>query len=100
VRTGTTAAKLDGRVPARVIAARARRLREIAARKKVAFAARFDGASAEVVVETTRERATGELRGYTRNYLRARLDGPDAWMGRRLSVRLSVSPAGEVTAAA
>jgi threonylcarbamoyladenosine tRNA methylthiotransferase MtaB len=100
VRTGTTAAKLDGRVPATVIAARARRLRALAARKKAAFAARFDGASAEVVVETTRERATGALRGYTRNYLRARLDGPDAWMGRRLSVRLSVSPAGEVTAAA
>ena len=46
-----------------------------ATRKRVAFARRFDGAAAEVLVETTRDPRTGALRGYTRNYLRAHLRG-------------------------
>jgi len=90
VRTGTTAAKLDGHNPPAAIAGRARRLRALAERKRSAFAQRFDGAAAEVLVETSREPRSGALRGYTRNYLRVRLDGPDAWMGRRVPVRLRV----------
>ncbi len=100
VRTGTTAAKLDGRVAPAVVAARARRLRALAERKRAAFAARFDGTAAEVLVETTRDRASGALRGYTRNYLRARLDGPDAWCGRRVRATLAVDGRGTVTAVA
>src|SRR5439155_26549160 len=99
VRSGTTAAKLDGRNPPAAIAARARRLRAAGERKRAAFARRFDGAEAEVLVETTRDPASGALRGYTRNYLRARLNGPDAWRGRRLRARLAVGRAGQVTAA-
>src|SRR5262245_42028130 len=68
VRSGTTAAKLDGHNSAAVIAERARRLRALGERKRHAFAARFDGAAAEVLVETTRDPRTGALRGYTRNY--------------------------------
>ena len=98
VRTGTTAAKLDRRNPPGVIAARARRLRAVGERKRAAFASRFDGAEAEVLVETMRDPRTGELRGYTRNYLRARLVGPDSWQGRRLRTRLSVACGGEVRA--
>jgi len=96
VRSGTTAAKLDGQVPAPVIAARARRLRALFDRKRAEFARRFDGATAEVLVETTREPLSGLLRGYTRNYLRVRLEGPDAWMGRRVQVRLAVDAGGRV----
>jgi len=99
VRSGTTAAKLEGRNPPAAIAARARRLRGAGERKRAAFARRFDGAEAEVLVETTRDPASGALRGYTRNYLRARLAGPDAWRGRRLRARLAVGRAGQVTAA-
>jgi threonylcarbamoyladenosine tRNA methylthiotransferase MtaB len=100
IRSGTTAAKLDGHVPAAVVAERASRLRAAGERKHRAFARRFDGAPAEVLVESTRDPATGALRGYTRNYLRARLDGPDAWRGRRLPVRLRVGPGAHVHAAA
>ena len=99
VRSGTTAAKLEGRNPPATIVARARRLRALGERKRAAFARRFDGAEAEVLVETTRDPASGHLRGYTRNYLRARLAGPDAWRGQRLRARLAVGRAGEVTAA-
>jgi threonylcarbamoyladenosine tRNA methylthiotransferase MtaB len=98
VRSGTTAAKLDGQQPPAVIAARARLLRAACDRKHGAFARRFDGAAAEVLIETTRDPQSGALRGYTRNYLRARLDGPDAWMGRIVPVRLRVGAGGRVEA--
>jgi threonylcarbamoyladenosine tRNA methylthiotransferase MtaB len=100
VRTGTTAAKLDRRVAPPVLAARARRLRAFSDARRAAYARGFDGTAAEVLVETTRDPQTGELRGYTRNYLRARLDGPDAWAGRRVAVRLAVTAGGRVRAAA
>src|SRR5262245_49943503 len=98
VRTGTTAAKLDGRNPPAVIADRARRLRALGERKRAEFARRFDGNDSEILVETTRDPGTGDLRGYTPNYLRARLSGPDAWRGRRLRARLAVGSGGQVHA--
>ena len=100
VRSGTTAAKLDGHSPPAVVTQRARRLRALGERKRQAFARRFDDARAEVLVESTRETQDGALRGYTRNYLRARLDGPDTWRGRRLPVRLRVGQGGRVHAVA
>ena len=98
VRSGTTAAKLDGQQPGPTIAARARLLRAACERKRAAFARAFDGAAADVLVETTRDPQTGELRGYTRNYLRARLQGPDAWMGRVVPVRLRVGASARMEA--
>jgi threonylcarbamoyladenosine tRNA methylthiotransferase MtaB len=92
VRQGTTAAKLDGRIARATIAERARRLRAACDGKRAAFAQRFDGAAAQVLVETSRDPQSGELRGYTRNYLRVRFDGPDAWMGAEMPVRLRVAP--------
>lgn len=99
VRTGTTAAKLDGHLPPKVIAARARQLRQLGDAKKLAFAQRFDDTRAEVLVEG-RDPQSGLLRGYTRNYLRAQLDGPDAWIGRRVPVQLAVTADGRVGASA
>jgi len=98
VRTGTTAAKLDGHVAPAAIRDRAARLRTLTTRKRNAFAARFTGRDGEVLVENTRDPQTGGLRGYTRNYLRAHLDGPDALMGRRIPARLAVQSGGRVDA--
>ena len=95
-----SAAKLDGRVLPPTIAARARRLRALGDRKHAEFARRFDGAAAELLVESTRDRETGALRGYTRNYLRATLAGPDTLIGRRVRVRLAVDPDAAVRATA
>src|SRR6185503_15413820 len=100
VRSGTTAAKLDGQVAATTIRDRAARLRTLTTRKRNAFAARFAGCHGEVLVENSRDPQTGGLRGYTRNYLRAHLDGPDALMGRRIPARLDVGPGGRVDATA
>jgi threonylcarbamoyladenosine tRNA methylthiotransferase MtaB len=96
VRRGTTAAKLGGRNPREVVLARGERLRAVAAAKRIAFARRFDGAAAEVLIEARREPASGALRGYTRNYLRVTVDGPDGWAGRRVPVVLAVGADGAV----
>ena len=96
VRSGTTAAKLDGKIAPDVIRARAARLRAVCGEKRVAFARRFDAVPAEVLVETTRDPQTGALRGYTRNYLRAALEGADTLRGRRVPVRLAVGAGGQV----
>ena len=53
VRQGTTAAKFDGRNPRATVTDRARRCAEVCDRKRAAFAQRFDGTVAEVLVETT-----------------------------------------------
>ena len=98
VRSGTTAAKLDGKVAPAVIRTRAERLRRLFAAKRVAFARRFEGRTAEVLVENTRDPQSGLLRGYTRNYLRAHLAGDDATMGRRMPVRLAIGHGGRVDA--
>ena len=100
VRTGTTAAKLDGRVLPAAVTERAHRLRALGDRKRAAFARRFDGVESEVLVETTRDPQTDDLRGYTPNYLRARLAGPDGWRGRRVRARLAVRAGGQVHATA
>jgi len=98
VRSGTTAAKLDRHLAPGTIATRARRLRGACERKRTEFAQRFHGTDAEVLVETTRDPQSGALRGYTRNYLRARLEGPDAWMGQTVPVRLRVGSGARVEA--
>jgi threonylcarbamoyladenosine tRNA methylthiotransferase MtaB len=98
VRSGTTAAKLPQQVAPATIRRRARLLREVTTRKGVAHRRRFDGTRAEVLVESRREPASGCLRGYTRNYLRASLDGGDRLMGLRVMTTLRVGVDGAVWA--
>jgi threonylcarbamoyladenosine tRNA methylthiotransferase MtaB len=98
VRSGTTAAKLPDQVSRATIRRRARCLREVTSRKAVAHRRRFDGTRAEVLVEATRDPGSGCLRGYTRNYLRARLEGPDGLKGRPVAAALRVGTDGDVRA--
>jgi threonylcarbamoyladenosine tRNA methylthiotransferase MtaB len=86
-RSGTTAAKIGGHLPPQTIAARARALRRLGAAKRRAFAERCVGAELDVLVETTRDRETGRLVGYSRNYARVLLDGPDALGNTEVRVR-------------
>ena len=88
VRNGTTAAKFSGKVPQPVIEERARLVRHLGARKKAAFARNFVGHSLPVLFEQTRDKNTGNLRGYSRNYLRVLAPGEDAHMNREAPVRI------------
>ena len=86
-RSGTTAAKATDQRPDAVIRARAEALRQLGAAKRRAFAAAHVGAALEVLVERRRDRASGRLTGYSRNYLRTLLDGPDGLVNRIVRVR-------------
>jgi len=86
-RRGTTAAKASDHLSAETITARAQALRRLGAAKRRAFAARFVGAELDVLVEGTRDRASGQLAGYSRNYVRVLFDGPDALANIEVRVR-------------
>ena len=75
--------------PSPTITRRARQVRQLGARKKAAFAARFVGHTLPVLFEHSRDKTTGLLKGYSRNYLRVLAVGDDACMNRELPVRLS-----------
>jgi len=89
VRNGTTAAKFADKVSQPVIEERARQVRKLGARKKAAFSRNFLGESLPVLFEQTRDKKTGQLKGYSRNYLRVLAPGEDAFMNREVPVSIT-----------
>jgi threonylcarbamoyladenosine tRNA methylthiotransferase MtaB len=106
VRSGTTAAKFGSRVPADEIKRRAARLRELGESRRREFVRRFVGTKLRVLIEETREPETQQLRGYSRNYIKVLVSGPDqlknneidveatAWDGMALAGRIVQPSAG------
>ncbi|HEY2990061.1 MAG TPA: tRNA (N(6)-L-threonylcarbamoyladenosine(37)-C(2))-methylthiotransferase MtaB [Candidatus Binatia bacterium] len=74
VRSTTVAASMPDHVPAPVKKERAKKLRELGARKKREFYRRFLGRRVSVLVEGALNAARG-LRGYSKNYLPVSLRG-------------------------
>ena len=85
VRRGTVAAGLSGQVSPEVRKDRARRLRDLGARKRRAFHRGFIGSQVSVLVE--REEA-GICRGYSKNYLPVRFPGSPDLVNREVDVTL------------
>ncbi|MGI5867964.1 MAG: MiaB/RimO family radical SAM methylthiotransferase [Kiritimatiellia bacterium] len=86
-RPGTPAATMDGAVPVPVRRERARRLLAIGAEKRRLFAETFVGAEAEVLVERVDDDGVG--RGWTSEYVEARIDGlAPSHIGRLLAIRV------------
>jgi threonylcarbamoyladenosine tRNA methylthiotransferase MtaB len=95
-RRGTVAARLPGQVRATEISGRSRLLRQLGEAKRAAFAERWVGHALQVLLETTRDRETGCLAGYSRNYLRVLVSGPDEWMNTEVNVRVLTRRAGRL----
>jgi threonylcarbamoyladenosine tRNA methylthiotransferase MtaB len=72
-RSGTTAAKFDGRVTATEIKRRASLMRELGEHKRQRFALRFVGEKLKVLVEESLP--AGRLQGYSRNYISVLTEG-------------------------
>lgn len=87
-RSGTTAAKRSDHLPPAVIRARAQALRELGARKRERFAARFVGAELDVLVEGEEADRPGIVAGYSRNYQRVELPGHAGMVNREVRVRV------------
>ena len=93
-RRGTTAAKASDHLPPPVVRTRAQALRRLGRAQREAFAAACVGGELAVLVESTRDGASGRLVGYSRNYARVLLDGPDDLVNREVWVR-AVASAGD-----
>jgi threonylcarbamoyladenosine tRNA methylthiotransferase MtaB len=87
-RRGTAAAGLDGHVLPAVINGRCARLKELDTLKREKFFGGFTGRKAEVLVESSRDKATGSLKGRARNYIPVVFEGKDALKGTLAEVVL------------
>jgi threonylcarbamoyladenosine tRNA methylthiotransferase MtaB len=95
-RRGTLAARLPGQVHPGEISTRSRLLRRLGEAKRAAFADRWVGRRLPVLLETTRDRETGCLVGYSRNYLRVLVGGPDDSMNTEVYVHALTRRAGRL----
>jgi len=88
VRKDTPAASFPGRVERRIIRERCERLHELGEQKRAAFQNSFTGKDENVLIEKVRDRKTGLLKGHTRNYILAFIDGGDELKNTLARVRL------------
>ncbi len=94
VRDGTTAAKMPGKVQPLAIKRRAEQMRRLGDLKREEFARRAIGSRLQVLFE---ERArNGALHGYSRNYVRVAVDGPDEFINQEVEVEVLSADAAQV----
>lgn len=79
-REGTPAFSFTDQVPAQVIKRRCARMRRLGAKKRRAFYQGHVGNVVTVLVEETRDRISGRLKGFSDNYIPVGFDGPDEWI--------------------
>ncbi len=80
-RKGTRAYGFKSNVPNHIVTERIKVLKSLASVLALEFRNRFVGKTAQVLVETRRDRATGLLTGYTDTYIKVGFDGPDSYKG-------------------
>jgi len=88
-REGTPAAHFPDQVAGEVKKERSRLLRQLGKEKALAFKKGFLGQTVEVLIENTRDKDTGLLRGITDNYIKVLLTGPDDRMNEFYRVRIT-----------
>lgn len=96
-REGTRAATLPGQIPAAVKKERVHRLLDLAARKRDAFARRFLGRTVSVLVERVDDK--GQARGWTGEYLEARMPADQHARNRLVAMRVDRIEAGRLIGA-
>ena len=96
VQKGTQAEGMRDRVLPETIKKRCQYLRDIGQTKRRGFYEKFIGSTSEVLIEGKRDRATGYLKGLTRNYIPVLVDGGDELMHQVIQVRLTRAEHGRV----
>lgn len=76
-RSGTPASRYPNRVPLHTIKARCQKMRRLSIAKRRDFFIKFLGQKVEVLVESSRDESSSQLRGITSNYIPIYLDGAD-----------------------
>jgi threonylcarbamoyladenosine tRNA methylthiotransferase MtaB len=88
-RRGTEAYEFPHQVDPRTKKRRCESLRALGRRKKAAFQGRFLGRELEVLVEQRRDKLTGRLKGYSRNYIPVLIEGEDDLVNREIRVSVT-----------
>ncbi len=88
-RPGTPAAQFSGQVNGLVIKDRSQRLQELGRQKRRQFYQDFINKSCLVLVEHRRDRRSGLLQGYSRNYLPVLIRGGNELVSREVEVQIS-----------
>jgi threonylcarbamoyladenosine tRNA methylthiotransferase MtaB len=86
-RPGTPAADYPDKISPEVVKQRCERIRMLGDSKKVDFYTQFIGQKLDVLVETTRHRPTGLLKGLTSNYIPILIDASDDYKNKLVAVR-------------
>lgn len=87
-RKGTPANSYPNKVPSQVIKDRCLKMREIGTNKKVKFYKNLIGKKVELLIEGTRSRSTGHLKGITSNYVPVFINGKDNLKNCIVQVRI------------
>jgi len=85
-RRGTEAYEFPHQVDPGTKKARCEALRALGRRKRTAFQERFLGQELDVLVEAKRDKLTGKLTGYSRNYIPVLIEGEDHLVNREVKV--------------
>jgi len=88
LQKGTRAEGLANPIAPEIIRKRCEHLRRIGQAKRRRFYESHIGSTGEVLIEGKRDRATGYLKGFTKNYIPVLLKGTDAWCHQVVAVRL------------
>ena len=88
-REGTPAASFPDQVPGKIIKARCLTLRELGAKKREGFYRAFLGKKLKVLIESKRERKTGLLKGFSRNYIPVLADGGDGLINQEVDIEVT-----------
>jgi threonylcarbamoyladenosine tRNA methylthiotransferase MtaB len=90
-RSGTPAARMEDQVDEEVKHARVHELIDLSERMQLAYAKRFVGEVLEVIPERDYKGApgTGQLMGYSDNYLQVVFEGDEQLLGQVVPVRLT-----------
>lgn len=88
-RNGTPAATLPEQVDERIKKQRNAGLKQIALAKNRLFRQKMLGNEFEIIVENSRDRKTGFLKGMTDNFVPVLLDGPDGFKNQAVKVKIS-----------
>jgi len=84
-RPGTPASKMDGKVPAKEISARAWVMKSVRDEQMLKYNRNMIGKTTEVLIEQ-RDKKTGRLEGLTQDYVRVFTQGADDLIGRVVPV--------------
>ncbi len=88
-RPGTPAARYPDKVAPEVIKKRCEKMRRLGKAKRLHFNRNFIGKAVEILVESTRHAATGQLKGVSSNYMPVLIDADDDQINKLVTVKLT-----------